>query len=398
MLLPPAARAAKRSQGKPMSTALKRMTVDEFLLWAEGKDGHWELHDGVPVMMSPERLAHARTKGEASVALRGAVQQRGLALPRLSGRHGGQDRRANVLRAGRVRGVRAARRRTTRSRSTTPFSSSRSSRRARRRSTMDASSAAISRCRASSTISSSIRSGASPSGTSADPPTRSRRAWCRAGISGSIRRALSSRSRRSSPRRRADAIRASPDRRAARRAGDFGRPNGLSEPEERDAGTVEAVVEDCLAPAPVAERAHVRARRRERVEHVIVRGGDGRAVGAAKGQVGIRVFADRDLAPLVGRRSWSWPWRAGDGSAGRGAESSAPRRPKPPRTPPPWRRRPRGEAMKSSTNLFQSLRGLLLQGNRAAGGSGPKSPGVSRSNAGFGAPKQPDRSSHLPGI
>ena len=78
MLLRPAARAAKRSQGKPMSTALKRMTVDEFLLWAEGKDGHWELHDGVPVMMSPERLAHARTKGEAFVALRGAVQRAGL--------------------------------------------------------------------------------------------------------------------------------------------------------------------------------------------------------------------------------------------------------------------------------------------------------------------------------
>ena len=30
-----------------MSTALKRMTADEFLLWAEGKEGRWELHDGV---------------------------------------------------------------------------------------------------------------------------------------------------------------------------------------------------------------------------------------------------------------------------------------------------------------------------------------------------------------
>jgi Uma2 family endonuclease len=34
-----------------MSTALKLMTVEEFLPWAEGKDGRWELHDGVPVMM-----------------------------------------------------------------------------------------------------------------------------------------------------------------------------------------------------------------------------------------------------------------------------------------------------------------------------------------------------------
>ncbi len=39
-----------------MSTALKPMTVEEFLPWAEGKEGRWELHDGVPVMMSPERV------------------------------------------------------------------------------------------------------------------------------------------------------------------------------------------------------------------------------------------------------------------------------------------------------------------------------------------------------
>ena len=44
-----------------MSTALKLMTVEEFLPWAEGKEGRWELHDGVPVMMSPERSLHAET-------------------------------------------------------------------------------------------------------------------------------------------------------------------------------------------------------------------------------------------------------------------------------------------------------------------------------------------------
>ena len=38
-----------------MSTALKQMTADEFLLWAEGKEGRWELHDGVPVMISSRR-------------------------------------------------------------------------------------------------------------------------------------------------------------------------------------------------------------------------------------------------------------------------------------------------------------------------------------------------------
>ena len=61
-----------------MSTALKLMTVDEFLPWAEGKEGRWELHDGVPVMMSPERLAHVRTKARAARALDDALRLAGL--------------------------------------------------------------------------------------------------------------------------------------------------------------------------------------------------------------------------------------------------------------------------------------------------------------------------------
>jgi Uma2 family endonuclease len=69
-----------------MSTALKLMTVEEFLLWAEGKEGRWELHDGAPVMisstepvmMSPERAAHIRTKFSAAKALEGAVLRAGL--------------------------------------------------------------------------------------------------------------------------------------------------------------------------------------------------------------------------------------------------------------------------------------------------------------------------------
>jgi hypothetical protein len=69
-----------------MSTALKLMTVEEFLLWAEGKEGRWELHDGAPVMISstepvktsPERAAHIRTKFSAAKALEGAVLRAGL--------------------------------------------------------------------------------------------------------------------------------------------------------------------------------------------------------------------------------------------------------------------------------------------------------------------------------
>jgi Uma2 family endonuclease len=69
-----------------MPTALQLMTVEEFLPWAEGKEGRWELHDGVPimissaepVMMSPERAAHIRTKFRAAKALDGAVTAAGL--------------------------------------------------------------------------------------------------------------------------------------------------------------------------------------------------------------------------------------------------------------------------------------------------------------------------------
>ena len=68
-----------------MSTALKHMTTDEFLLWAEEKEGRWELHDGVPVqlscepvMMSPERLGHTRLKGAIFAALADGLKQEHL--------------------------------------------------------------------------------------------------------------------------------------------------------------------------------------------------------------------------------------------------------------------------------------------------------------------------------
>ncbi len=53
------------------------MTVDEFLGWAEGRDGRWELQDGELIAMAPERVGHLRTKAEAMVALRRAVERAG---------------------------------------------------------------------------------------------------------------------------------------------------------------------------------------------------------------------------------------------------------------------------------------------------------------------------------
>ncbi|MBV1704298.1 MAG: Uma2 family endonuclease [Hyphomicrobiales bacterium] len=43
--------------------------ADAYLESYEGRDGKWELHDGAPVAMSPERMAHVRTKYSAHAAL-----------------------------------------------------------------------------------------------------------------------------------------------------------------------------------------------------------------------------------------------------------------------------------------------------------------------------------------
>lgn len=56
-------------------TALRKqpMTVQDFLAWAEGQPERWELYDGVPVAMAPERLVHGRTKRRVSRAFEDAI-------------------------------------------------------------------------------------------------------------------------------------------------------------------------------------------------------------------------------------------------------------------------------------------------------------------------------------
>ncbi|MCJ2087851.1 Uma2 family endonuclease [Methylobacterium sp. E-005] len=49
------------------------MTVDEFLVWAEGQPGRYELVDGEVFGMSPERVRHAEVKASAYLALRSAL-------------------------------------------------------------------------------------------------------------------------------------------------------------------------------------------------------------------------------------------------------------------------------------------------------------------------------------
>jgi Uma2 family endonuclease len=56
----------------------KLMSVDEFLVWAETREGKWELHDGVPVAMAPERALHSRIKALIASAFLAAIRRERL--------------------------------------------------------------------------------------------------------------------------------------------------------------------------------------------------------------------------------------------------------------------------------------------------------------------------------
>ncbi len=62
------------------SAAQKRMTVPEFVAWTgrPGAAGRFELVDGAPVAMAPERARHARTKLAVAMALVAAIRRAGL--------------------------------------------------------------------------------------------------------------------------------------------------------------------------------------------------------------------------------------------------------------------------------------------------------------------------------
>ena len=54
------------------------MTVDEFLVWAEGQPGRWELYNGVPYAMAPERARHGEVKFAVQTALVQSIRKAGL--------------------------------------------------------------------------------------------------------------------------------------------------------------------------------------------------------------------------------------------------------------------------------------------------------------------------------
>ena len=49
--------------------AQRKMTVDEFLVWAEGREGRWELFNGVPYPMVPEGVGHGEVRFATQTAL-----------------------------------------------------------------------------------------------------------------------------------------------------------------------------------------------------------------------------------------------------------------------------------------------------------------------------------------
>ena len=64
-----------------------RMTVDEYLAWAEDQPGRYELHKGEVHAMSPETAGHAETKAAVYMALRNAIRRRAAGVSRIPGWH-----------------------------------------------------------------------------------------------------------------------------------------------------------------------------------------------------------------------------------------------------------------------------------------------------------------------
>jgi Uma2 family endonuclease len=54
------------------------MTVDEYLTWAAGRPGRYELYDGAVYAMSPEGAGHAQVKFAVQSALAAGIKARGL--------------------------------------------------------------------------------------------------------------------------------------------------------------------------------------------------------------------------------------------------------------------------------------------------------------------------------
>jgi Uma2 family endonuclease len=55
-----------------------KLTVDEYLAWAEGQPGRYELYAGVVYAMAPERARHAEVKFAVQTALQDGIRKAGI--------------------------------------------------------------------------------------------------------------------------------------------------------------------------------------------------------------------------------------------------------------------------------------------------------------------------------
>ena len=62
---------------------LPKMTVDEYLAWAEGRPGRYELYAGRVYQMAPERVVHARIKYAVQTVLLNAIKRANLSCEML---------------------------------------------------------------------------------------------------------------------------------------------------------------------------------------------------------------------------------------------------------------------------------------------------------------------------
>jgi Uma2 family endonuclease len=62
-----------------MSVATKtRMSVDDFLAWAEGQPERHELYNGIVYSMAPERVVHGKVKFAVQTALANGIRSAGI--------------------------------------------------------------------------------------------------------------------------------------------------------------------------------------------------------------------------------------------------------------------------------------------------------------------------------
>jgi len=61
-----------------------KMTVDEYLAWAEGRPGRFELYAGIVYAMAPERAVHAEVKYAVQTALLIGIRRAGIPCHMLS--------------------------------------------------------------------------------------------------------------------------------------------------------------------------------------------------------------------------------------------------------------------------------------------------------------------------